>query len=549
VANVFSSADIPLEERTVGRLLARAVALFGNKPFLQTVEGEVVTYADLDRRSNRLAHGLAGFGIGHQDPVLIMLPDVTDYIAVWCGLGKRGAIEVPVNVAYRKSILRRICNDSGAKTIIVDRQYLDRLEEIAGDLESLECCVLFSQDETQRGDLSLPPKLAERCRAAAFEELLADDEGPFEAEAAFHDLVGIMYTSGTTGPSKGVAVTHAHSFAYAEGAAEIFALCPEDVFYNSGLPLFHVGAQWAVCYASMIYGGTVILRQGYSNDHFWPDIAEHGGTVVFLLGAIANFLWQQPETPKDAATPLKKVGMFPLVLEHEAFAKRFGVEISSGYASTEDPCPMIHHFGEPFPNNKCVGYARTDKFEVRIFDELDRECPRGTMGEICVRPKNSWDIMLKYWNQPEYTAESFRNLWYHTGDAGYQDEEGRFYFVDRLTDSMRRRGENISSMEVEDEVNQHPGVLECAVFPVWDEHSEQEVMVVITPKAGKTVDPVELIAFLDKRMAYFMVPRYVDFSDDIPKTPTGKIQKFTLRDKGVTPTTWDRVKAGVKLSR
>ena len=549
MANVFTPAEIPLEDRTLGRVLGRAVALFGDKPFLKTVQGEVVTYAELDRRSNRLAHGIAAFGIGHQETVLVMLPDVTDYIALWCGLGKRGAVEVPVNLAYRKSILRRICNDSGAKTIIVDRIYLDRLEEVADELETLESCVLFSQDEALRGDLSLPPKLAERCRAAAFEDIFADEDGPFEPEPAFHDLVGIMYTSGTTGASKGVAVTHAHSFAYADGAGEIFALCPGDVFYNSGLPLFHVGGQWAVCYATMIYGGTVILRLGYSNSHFWSDIAEHGATVVFLLGAIANFLWQQPESPEDAATPLQKIGMFPLLPQHEAFAERFGVEIPSGYASTEDPCPMIHHFGEPYPNNKCVGYARADKFEVKIFDELDRECPRGTMGEICIRPKNSWDIMLKYWNQPDYTAESFRNLWYHTGDAGYQDEEGRFYFVDRLTDSMRRRGENISSMEVEDEVNQHPDILECAVFPVWDEHSEQEVMVVVTPKAGRKINPEELIRFLDKRMAYFMVPRYVDFSDEIPKTPTGKIQKFTLRDKGVTPTTWDRVAAGVKLSR
>ena len=171
------------------------------------------------------------------------------------------------------------------------------------------------------------------------------------------------------------------------------------------------------------------------------------------------------------------------------------------------------------------------------------------MGEICVRPKNTWDIMLGYWNQPQYTADSFRNLWYHTGDAGYQDEEGRIYFVDRSTDSMRRRGENISSMEVEDEVNQHPAVLECAVFPVWDEHTEQEVMVAITVKPGETLEPADLIRFLDKRMPYFMVPSYVDFTDEIPKTPTGKMQKYKVREKGITPTTWDRVEAGVKLTR
>ena len=298
----------------------------------------------------------------------------------------------------------------------------------------------------------------------------------------------------------------------------------------------------------MIYGATVVLRQGYRNEYFWPDVAKHNCSVAFLLGAIANFLWQQPQTPEDVKTPMKKIGMFPIIPEHEAFAERFGVELSSGYGCSELPCPMIHHFGEPFPNNQCVGYP-TGKYEVKIFDENDQECPPGVMGEICTRPKSPWEMMLSYWRQPEYTAQAFRNLWFHSGDAGYRDEEGRFYFVDRLTDSMRRRGENISSMEVEDEINQHPDVMECAVFPVWDEHTEQEVMTVITPHPGQTIDPVELIEFLDKRMAYFMIPRYVEFSDDIPKTPTGKMQKYKLREQGITAATWDRVKAGVKLSR
>ena len=548
MVNTFVPADYPLEERTVGRVLERSVERFGDKTFVETVAGERVSYREMDRLSNRFAHGVAAFGIAHQEPVLVMLPDVVDYLVVWCGLGKRGAVEVPINLAYRKGILRRICNDSTARTIIVDRDYLPWFEEIADELQALEKCVLYSEDPDRRGDLTLPPGLARRCRSAAFEELLSDDEASFEPAPAFHDLMGIMFTSGTTGPSKGVSTTHAHSFAYSDSAAEIFALEAADRVYTCGLPLFHLGCQWAICYASMIYGSTVVLRQGYKNEYFWPDIAAHQCTVAFLLGAIANFLWQQPERPEDGDTPLRKVGMFPLLPEHEAFSKRFGVALSTGYGSTEEACPLIHHFGEPFPNNQCVGYP-TSRFEVKILDEFDRECPPGVMGEICTRPKNPWDILLGYWGHPEYTARVFRNLWYHTGDAGYRDEEGRFYFVDRVTDSMRRRGENISSMEVEDEINQHPDVLECAVFPVWDEHTEQEVMTVITPKPGCRIEPADLIAYLDRRMAYFMIPRYIDFRDEIPKTPTGKTEKYKLRNEGITPTTWDRVAAGVNLSR
>ena len=548
MANEFIPSDIPLAQRTVGHILRARAEQFADKPFIETTSGESISYRGMHERSNRFAHGLERFGVEFQEPVLVMMPDVFDFLTVWCGLGKRGAIEVPINLAYRKSILTRLCNDSTAKKIIIDREHVDRLEEIEDQLENLDCVILYSENESSRNDTTLPPKIAKRCRVACFEELFSDDTSDFEPAPRFNDLVAIMYTSGTTGASKGVATTHAHSFQYSDGAGEIFYLAPEDRFYTSGLPLFHLGAQWAICYSSMIYGATVVLRQGYKNEHFWSDIAAHECTVVFLLGAITNFIWQQPPQPEDIETPLRKIGMFPVIPEHEAFCERFGVEISTGYGCTENPCPMIHHFGEPFPNNQCIGYP-TGKFDVKILDEDDIECAPGVMGEICTRPVEPWDILIGYWRAPEYTAQVFRNLWYHTGDAGYKDEQGRFYFVDRLTDSMRRRGENISSMEVEDEINQHPDVLESAVYPVWDEHSEQEVMTVVTPRPGTRIEPKELIEFLDKRMAYFMIPRYVEFSDDIPKTPTGKMQKYKLRELGVTPNAWDRVKAGVKLSR
>ncbi|MFT5506709.1 MAG: crotonobetaine/carnitine-CoA ligase [Gammaproteobacteria bacterium] len=550
MANKFIPSLVPLEHRTLGHVMQRRAQEFEDKIFVETVVGESTSYREMHQRSNRFAHGIAQFGIEFQEPVLVMLPDVIDFLTVWIGFGKRGAVQVPINLAYRKNILLRLCNDSTAKKIIIDRQYLDRLEAIEDELENLECVILYSEDPSLRNDTKLPTKLSQRCRAVCFEALFVDDITDFAPAPKFNDLVAIMYTSGTTGASKGVATTHAHSFAYSDGAGEIFHLTPEDRFYTSGLPLFHIGAQSAVCYASMIYGSTVVLRQGYRNEHFWPDIKQNNCTVVFMLGAIANFIWQQPETPYDIHTPLRKIGMFPVIPEHKAFCKRFGVEISTGYASTECPAPMIHHFDESFPNNQCVGYP-TSNFEVKILNEDDVECDFGEMGEICTRPKEPWSILTGYWRQPEYTARAFQNLWYHTGDAGYKDEQGRFYFVDRVTDSMRRRGENISSMEVQDGINLHPDVTECAVFPVWDEYGEQEVMAVIITQPGTDTDtdPEQLIRFLEESMPYFMIPRYIEFGVEIPKTPTGKMEKYKLREIGVTPTTWDRVQAGVKLSR
>ena len=548
MTKAFTPSNLPLVERTVGRILARQADRFADKNFIETTSGDCISYRDMHLRSNQFAQGAAAFGIEYQEPVLVMLPDTIDYVTVWCGLAKRGAIEVPINLAYRKNILKRLCNDSTAKKIIIDCQYVERLEEIADDLEHLDCVILYAEDQKLDSYGTLPPKLAQTYQVAGFEDLFSDISTDFEPAPQFSDLVGIMYTSGTTGASKGVSTTHSHSFCYADGAAEIFYLSEEDRFYTAGLPLFHLAGQWGVCYASMIYGATVVLRKGYRNDNFWPDIAEHSCTVVFLLGAIANFLWQQPKLPEDSETPLKKVGMFPVMTEHKQFRERFGVEISTGYGSTESPCPVIHHFAEPLPNPQCVGFP-TGRYDVKILDENDQVCTTGIVGEICTRPRAPWEIMLNYWRQPEYTAKVFRNLWYHTGDAGYQDDEGRLFFVDRLTDSMRRRGENISSMEVEDEVNQHPDVLECAVFPVLAEHSEQEVMVVITPQPDVTIEPEKLIRFLDQRMAYFMIPRYIEFTAAIPKTPTGKMEKYKLRAKGITPSTWDRVAAGIKLSR
>ena len=548
MTKAFTPSNLPLEERTVGRILARQADRLVDKNFIETTSGDSISYREMHLRSNQFAQGAAGFGIENQEPVLVMLPDTIDYVTVWCGLAKRGAIEVPINLAYRKNILKRLCNDSTAKKIIIDCQYVERLEEIADDLEHLDCVILYAEDQNLNSYDTLPPTLAQTCRVARFESLFSDKTTDFEPGPQYSDLVGIMYTSGTTGASKGVSTTHSHSFCYADGAAEIFYLSEEDRFYTAGLPLFHLAGQWGVCYASMIYGATVVLRKGYHNDYFWPDIAEHNCTVVFLLGAIANFLWQQPRLPHDSENPLRKVGMFPVMTEHEQFRERFGVEISTGYGSTESPCPVIHHLDEPLPNHQCVGFP-TGRYDVEILDENDQACATGIVGEICTRPRAPWEIMLNYWRQPEYTAQVFRNLWYHTGDAGYQDDEGRLYFVDRLTDSMRRRGENISSMEVEDEVNQYPDVLECAVFPVLAEHSEQEVMAVITPQPDVTIDPEKLIRFLNRRMAYFMIPRYIEFTDAIPKTPTGKTEKYKLRAKGVTPRTWDRVAAGIKLSR
>jgi crotonobetaine/carnitine-CoA ligase len=297
----------------------------------------------------------------------------------------------------------------------------------------------------------------------------------------------------------------------------------------------------------MIAECTAILTGTFSLTEFWNDVRKYKATVSFLLGAMANFLYRQPPRPDDADNTMDRIIVVPLLPEVEDFKKRFGVRVSTTYGGTEQNCPMRSSFD--LANNRTCGRPLLDRYEVRIVDENDEEVPPNVPGEMCVRTKNPWDMTLGYWNHPDWTVKSWRNLWYHTGDMLMRDEEGNYYFVDRTKDAIRRRGENISSMEVEQEIVKHPAVLECAVIPAQSEHTEQEVMAIVVPKQGMTVDPVELIRFLEPRMAYFMIPRYVDTIEALPKTPTGKIQKFPLRERGLTPTTWDREKAGIRLKR
>ena len=541
-------AELALADQTVGNVLAARAKELGDKVYIRDVGGETITYAELHRTANRLAHGLAALGVDHQEPVLTLLPSNLDFVRIWVGLARRGAIEVPVNTAYRGPILRHICNDSTARTIVVDAQFLERLEDIADELEHVERCILYTEDPQERASLTLPPKLAARCETLHFDALFADSAEPFEDTAAFHDLHAIMYTSGTTGPSKGAMTPHAHAFSYASATIGLFDVQPEDVLYNAGLPLFHVAGKIGMNFTTLLAGASVVLRGTFKSDAFWSDIEEHRCTITLLLGAVANFLWQQPPTQNDAQTPLRVTAMVPAIPEYEGFAKRFGLKIATGYGASESPLPIIHASAEPLPSYRCIGRAR-EGFEVKIVDAVDCELPSGEVGEIVIRPTLPWSMTQGYWKRPEATSKAFRNLWFHTGDAGYADAEGQLYFVDRLTDSMRRRGENISSMEVEDQINQHEDVLESAVFGVWDEHTEQEVMAVVTPLPGRSIDPADLTAFVNHRLPYFMVPRYLEFTSELPKTPTGKIQKFELRKRGVTPATWDRVEAGVKLER
>ena len=356
----------------------------------------------------------------------------------------------------------------------------------------------------------------------------------------------IIYTSGTTGPAKGVMDPHTKICHSALEYIEAIKATPKDVFFTC-LPLFHANARILCIYPAMLLGTKAVIYERFSASRFWEQIKKAKATVFNSLGAMANFIYNQPRKVDDDDNPVRVCAAFPMPKQiYEDFEKRFKLKVVEGYGLTEVAIITYNPYDKP-KIGSCG--KETKSFEVRIVDENDFPVPPGTVGEIVARGKIPWVTSLGYWNMPEKTVELMMNHFYHTGDAGYLDEDGYMYFVDRMKDYIRRRGENISSFDIECAVNAHPKVVESAAISVKSELSEDEVKIVVVLKKEGRLAPEELLAFCEERMPYFAVPRYVEFVESLPKTPNEKVQKSKLREASITANTWDREKAGYKVKR
>jgi crotonobetaine/carnitine-CoA ligase len=533
-----TSSFVSKNDATLARVMSERLSDSAEKIWI-VADKRTFTYGEIDSLACRMANGLADVGVARGDTVLLMLDNRIEFIALWVALAKVGAIQVPVNCHYKGRLLGHIVNDSRARLIIAEHHFLPRLADIMGECPTLRTVIAFDHASAAAGAPG-------RARVLPFEHVLANEGGFAQGPQSPWDVVAVMYTSGTTGPSKGVMVCHGHAFEYARGVIDMLELRRSDVYY-APLPLFHIAGQWAVVYAAAIAGATAVLPDTFSATTFWSTARRHKATCSFLLGAMANTLYRQAVQTNDADNPVERILVVPLIPEVEDFKRRFGVLVSTTWGGTEMNCPTRSSFD--LPNARTCGRVDESLYEVRIVDENDNELPPNVPGEAVVRPKKPWIVMTGYWNRPDWTEKTWRNLWLHTGDMLMKGQDGNLYFVDRTKDAIRRRGENISSMEVEQEINAHPDVLESAVIPVAAEETEQEVMAVVVVKPGRRISPEALIAFLNERMAYFMVPRFLEFATELPKTPTGKIQKYALRERGRTAQTWDRVEARVKLKR
>ena len=530
-------ASDPSRERVIHAVLERQAAKYGNRPFFYFKDKEF-GYEDFNQASSRVACGLQKLGIVKDDKVAIILPNCPEYPFLWFGLSKLGAIEVPINTAHKGDILSYMLDRSDARMLVVASQYLDRVEPVLTDTPKIATIVVLDTTGEGMPQLDRP--------VVAWDQII-DNDGSFKAvEVLWSDPYGIMFTSGTTGPSKGALMPHNYALFMGEICNKAVEYDESDCLYNA-LPFFHGNAQVLSFMPALMSGARTVLAERFSARTFWEGVRDYGCTEFNYIGGIVPILFKADPRPDDADNSLKKMmgAAAPKDL-FEAFEKRFGVKLVEAYGMNEIGLPLMTSLKDRKPGS--CGKPLPD-YIVKVVDENGMEVGPHTVGEMLVRPLKPYCMQLEYYKMPEKTLESWRDLWFHTGDCAYYDEDGYFYFVDRMKDALRRRGENISSYEVEKVINYHPAVLESAAVAVKADVGEDEVMVCLTLKRGQTLTPLELMAHCEKHMAYFMIPRYIRIMDQLPKTPTERVKKAELREQGVTPDTWDREAAGYKLKR
>ncbi len=534
------------------RILRDAAALHPDREFLRYADGDWVSYGEVNARANRVANGLLARGVRRGESVSVLLPNCEEFLPVWFGILKAGAVMSPINTAYKGDFLSWTINLVESRTLFIADVYLDRLERVAAELPLLEHVVVL-----ETGAADAPPPTATTWEGLGALMAAADAE-PDGITYSWTDDARIMFTSGTTGRSKGVIKQNAADYFSARSAIEAMAVgrgvSPGDLSaetYFSCLPLFHSNAQVLCAYPALLAGARVAYVERFSGTRFWQNAIDAGATTFNGIGAILYFLWNQPPSPNDRAHSVHTISAAPAPRDiYHEFEERFGVRLSEGYGLTETGVATIMDPTRE-PRLGSCGTANPG-YEVTIVEPgTDRPLPPDTPGEIVVDMKIPNIVMRAYYGMPEKTAEDFRNLKLHTGDLGRMDEEGYFYFMDRVKDYIRRRGENVSSMEVEKQVSDHPQIKEAAAIGVKageGASSEDEIMVVCIAE-GTAPDPAELTHWLAERIPYFMVPRYIRFVDSLPKTPTERVQKVKLREEGITADTFDREAAGITIAR
>ena len=497
--------------RTLVAILRERAAARPDHGFLR-IEGVTVSYADALRRAEGTARALSGLGVAPGGRVATMVANSPDAVDVWFGCALLGAIEVPLNVELKSDLLVDIVARGGCSHLLVAREFLPVVESLAGRLPPIVVI-----EELGTGTLAELP----------------------DVDVAPGDTSVVLFTSGTSGASKGVVLNHRANFRLAHAVIDNVGIDGADVLYTT-FPLFHVAARYVSVLAAMIVDGVVVVHRRFSASRFWDICRAEGVTAIHYLGTVPMMILNQPERDDDADNPVRVAygaGMPGAVWER--FEGRFGLRVHELYGSTEQGAVT-------FTNERArrVGTCGrvVDDTELEIHDAHGDPVPPGTVGEIVVRNRAPGIFFEGYLDMPEATVRAWRDLWFHTGDLGSLDEDGYLRFHGRLKDAIRRRGENVSAVELEAVVDAVAGVHESAAVGVPSELGEEEILLVIEPEAGATLDPSHVWAHCEEHLPRYAVPRYLRFVDSLPRTSTNRVEKYRLA--ALQPTDHDREATG-----
>jgi crotonobetaine/carnitine-CoA ligase len=523
-----TSAHFPTSEWTLVHALRRS-ADRPNDPRFDFLGQRTLSHRDLDRESDRLATGLAALGLGRGDRIALFAANSPEFLTTVIAIHKRGAVVVPLNVDLTGGFLEHQLVDSRPDAIVLDEALIDRVEAMPEAVRRFRATIVIGAAAGER--TTLAELAATPARADA-----VSTPGPA-------DMAAILYTSGTTGPAKGVELVHGHCYLFGALQADAQQLMPADTYYIA-LPMFHVNALFMAIGGCLVVGASAAIARRFSASQWLEEIQQSGATVTNAVGVMAEFVLRQPPSAGDHQHALRSVMAIPVGATWASeFEHRFGVRLVQVYGMTE--CNIVS-FSDPMDPlvPGCTGPVVRDLFDVAIVDpDDDRELDPGQVGEIVVRPKVPWTLMQGYFDRPQDTVAAWRNLWFHTGDAGHLDERDRLTYVDRLKDCIRRRGENISAYQVEQVLTAYPSVAEAAVVATPAESGgEDEILALVV--ADGVLSELDLLDWARNQLPRFAVPRYVEIVDHLDKTATGKIRKDVLRQRGLTAAAIDSAQLG-----
>jgi carnitine-CoA ligase len=516
--------------KVLGSVLSAQAHTYTDKVFLSFSDGRTVTFGELEEMSDRVAAGLLGIGVEKGDIVPVLISPCPEFFYTWFALAKLGAVIAPLSTVYKADQLKQVLNYLDSKSLVIGENFVNIIKPLKAELRRIQRVVVA---QASNGSARSEEPLELGLPTTPFSELYSSRRTRPDVAIKSGDSQLLLLTSGTTGPSKGVVVSHAWAFAGSDPIAKALNLGKNDIYFIF-MPFYHAHALLATV-ACLTNGASLVIRDRFHVSTFWEDSTRSNATVFPAFSVVGPILMKHAPTSSDRNHSISRCVTVGMPREQiTAFESRFGIKTCEVYGATEHGTSIARSCDDRTIGS--MGKA-TDPFEVRIVDNEDYEMPRGEVGEIVVRSAVPYQATSGYYKMPEMTVEMNRNFWQHTGDLGYEDHDGYFYFVGRKKEIIRRRGENISPSEIERIVNTCPGVRLSAAVPVASDLGEEDVKIVVTVEPGHTLSPLGLLGFCEERLPHNMVPRYIQFRDDLPMTGSGRIEKYKLKE--VTPDTWD----------